>query len=84
MWTVITENRTGYANHPETRRWRGKLAALHERHEQTADEMTRRGYNHRSALVGDPTGDAKQTAFVDAIERQRELLRAKGCACKVT
>ena len=33
LWRILTENRQGYAHHPETRRWRGKLAALYQRHE---------------------------------------------------
>jgi hypothetical protein len=82
MWTVITQDRTGYANHPETQRWRGRLRALYLRHEATAAEMTRRGFNHASPLDETlATGAAEQTEYVDTPERQRELLRAKGCAC---
>jgi hypothetical protein len=84
IWTVLVERKSGYANHPETIRWRGKLAALYQRHEALVAEMTRRGYRHASQL--DPaqaTGSAVQDEFVDSPERQRELLRAKGCDCAV-
>jgi hypothetical protein len=84
IWTVLVERKSGYANHPETIRWRGKLAALYQRHEALVAEMTRRGYRHASPL--DPaqaTGSAVQDEFVDSPERQRELLRAKGCDCAV-
>lgn len=84
LWSVISGDRKGWARHPETMRWRGKLAALHERHERTAEEMARRGYNHNSPLLGEPTGSTEQTAFVDSVERQRELLRAKECNCDVS
>jgi hypothetical protein len=84
VWTVLTEGKRGYANHPETRRWRGKLAALFNRHEALVAEMDRRGYRHASLL--DPrlaTGDAEQHDFVDSPEEQLRLLRAKGCGCRV-
>jgi hypothetical protein len=84
IWTVLTEQKSGYARHPETIRWQGKLAALYLRHESLVTEMTRRGYNHASPL--DPalaTGSAVQTDFVDTPTRQLELLRAKSCDCPI-
>jgi hypothetical protein len=84
LWTILSTGRAGYANHPETRRWRGKLAALYARHEALVAEMERRGYRHGSPL--DPlmaTGSAIQTDYVDLPEAQRNLLRAKGCDCAV-
>jgi hypothetical protein len=84
LWTILTTGRDGYARHPETIRWRGKLAALYARHEALVAEMTRRGYRHHSPL--DPalaTGDPVQADFVDSPERQALLLRAKGCVCNV-
>jgi hypothetical protein len=82
LWNILTQGKTGYSRHPETRRWEGRLAALYRRHEALVAEMTRRGYRHGSPL--DPalaTGEAAQTVFVDPIERQYALLRAKGCGC---
>ncbi len=84
IWTVLVEGKTGYAKHPETIRWQGKLAALYLRHEAQVEELTRRGYTHASPL--DPalaTGAAVQDVFVDPVERQLEILRAKGCDCVV-
>jgi hypothetical protein len=84
IWTVLVEGKTGYARHPETLRWRDKLAALYLRHEALVDEMTRRGYNHASPL--EPSlaiGSAVQDEFIDSPERQLEILRAKGCDCQV-
>jgi pyrimidine dimer DNA glycosylase len=85
LWRILTDERRGYALHPETRRWRGKQAALYQRHEALATEMARRGYRHASPL--DPalaTGSPIQTEFVDPPARQREILRAKGCDCAVS
>jgi hypothetical protein len=84
LWTVLSANKRGYVHHPETRRWRGKLAALYARHELLVDEMQRRGYRHGSPL--DPalaTGEAVQLDYVDSPERQLELLAAKGCGCPI-
>mgnify|MGYP006173157627 CR=1 FL=1 len=82
LWNILTQGKTGYRRHPETRRWEGKLAALHRRHEALAAEMGRRGYAHASPL--DPalaTGAAVQDARVDSLEEQRRILERKGCDC---
>jgi hypothetical protein len=80
VWTVLTEGKRGYANHPEVRRWRGRLAALYARHESQVEEMRRRGFSHRSPL--DPelaTGDSSQPELVDPLSVQRDRLRRRGC-----
>lgn len=84
LWAVLTLGKTGYARHPETRRWEGRLAALYARHEALVAEMARRGYMHRTPL--DPalaTGEPVQTVFVDTPEEQEVILRQKGCDCRV-
>lgn len=82
VWTVLTTGKTGYARHPETRRWEGRLAALYARHEAQVAEMERRGYRHGSPLDSSlATGRAVQDAFVDPVARQVELLTAKPCSC---
>jgi hypothetical protein len=66
LWRIPIEDRRGYARHPETRRWRGKLAALSLRHEALAEEMRRRGYRHASPLDERyATGSAVQRDYVD-------------------
>jgi hypothetical protein len=85
IWTVLTTGRKGYANHPETLRWRGRLAALHSRHEAQVAEMGRRGFRHASPLDERlATGAARQTEFVDSIESQQARLAQKGCACRAS
>jgi pyrimidine dimer DNA glycosylase len=84
VWTILTEGRSGYARHPEVRRWDGKLAALYARHEAVVAEMERRGYGHRSPL--DPalaTGADRQDQQLAYTDEQLELLAAKGCGCPV-
>ena len=84
LWRILIEDRKGYAQHPETRRWRGKLAALYERHEALVEEMARRGYQHASPLdQRQATGSAVQNDYVDPLDAQIAILRSKGCDCAV-
>jgi hypothetical protein len=74
----------GYAHHPETLRWKGKLMALYLRHEKLAAEMERRGYKHNSPLDRrKATGNAVQREYVDSVSDQKRLLRGKACQCEV-
>ena len=84
MWNILTQGKKGYANHPETKRWKGKLKALFRVHEEIVLEMLARGYNHKSPLYKTlAKGSSVQTSYVDSIERQIEILRQKGCDCDV-
>src|SRR5215213_875605 len=66
LWCILTEDRRGYAQHPETRRWRGKLAALYQRHEALTEEKAWRGYRHASRLdQRQATGSTVQNDYVD-------------------
>jgi hypothetical protein len=82
IWSILTSGRTGYAKHPETLRWRGRLAALHARHDQQVAEMGRRGFRHASPLDRNlATGAERQTELVDSVEAQRARLAVKACGC---
>jgi hypothetical protein len=84
IWSVRTTDKAGYRNHPETRRWEGRLAALYARHAALVEELGARGYRHSSPL--DPrlaTGSAIQDHFVDHPDAQITILRSKGCDCDV-
>ena len=85
VWSILTQGKRGYSHHPETLRWRGKLAALHLRHEALRAEMGRRGFAHGSPL--NPrlaTGRPIQNAYVDSPPEQRRILREKECGCRTT
>ena len=88
LWNILTKHggTGGYAAHPETQRWRGRLAALHARHEALVAEMTRRGYNHASPLDASLAegSSTQQDTFVNTPEEQRVLLRGKPCPCPLT
>jgi len=71
IWSVFVNGKNGYARHPETLRWKGKLKALYGRHEALVGEMTARGYHHVSPLAKrQATGTARQTVFVDSPARR--------------
>ena len=50
IYSIITNDLSGFSHHPEVERWRGHLGALYRVHERTVVEMVRRGYNHNSEL----------------------------------
>lgn len=82
LWTILSEDKHAYRRHPETIRWEGKLAALYARHSALVDEMTRRGYTHKSPLdVSQGLGELEQHDFVDLPNVQLEMLRRKPCDC---
>ena len=82
IWCILTQGKKGYACHPETLRWRGKLKALFLRHQALVSEMKRRGYAHQSPLSESlATGEGIQDTFVDCYEDQVRILQEKGCEC---
>ena len=84
MWTIITENKKGYSQHPETLRWKGKLNAMYYRHDKLVQEMIRRGYSHKSPLdKRKAKGKSKQDYFIDSPLEQIQILKNKRCNCKV-
>ncbi len=84
VWSVLTKDKKGYCRHPETLRWKGKLAALYSRHGLLVKELLRRGYRHNSRLEKRfALGARKQSEFVDSPKRQAEILRNKNCGCRV-
>jgi hypothetical protein len=85
LWVILTEDRPAYRRHPETRRWEGRLLALHARHERQAAELARRGWRHHSPIDPAPAqgSAAVQSELVDPISIQVARLRAKGCGCRL-
>jgi hypothetical protein len=86
LWNILTKHNAvgGYSKHPETLRWIGKEKALFNRHELLIEEFSRRGYNHNTPL--DPTlaiGSEVQDQFINTLEEQYEILKDKGCECRV-
>lgn len=81
---VNHKTKSSYYKHPETQRWIGKLGALWLRHQEQAEELYRRGYKHNSPIdVGYNFQFARQDQFLNTIKEQKQILREKGCDCKV-
>ena len=84
IWSILTQGKRGYANHPEVKRWQGKLKALYCKHQEIVSEMLARGYRHNSPLDASlATGASKQDTLVDSLEEQARILRDKDCDCRV-
>ena len=84
IWNILTQNKSGYSKHPETLRWKGKLAALYLRHEELVKEMLSRKYNHKTELDRKyATGNLSQNQFVNTYDEQIVILKNKGCKCKI-
>lgn len=81
LFTIVKEGKKGYANHPETKRWYGKLAALAKRHEALVLEMERRGYQHHSPLGDVPSDSAIQDVLLEPVDVQMQKLCEKPCEC---
>ena len=82
LWNIITQDKTGYSQHPETLRWVGKQAALFRRHQDLVQEMHTRGYSHHTPLDDTlATGDRNQHDLLQTLSEQREILRDKPCDC---
>lgn len=82
IWTILTQDRKGYRNHPETKRWVGKLAALYKRHEDEVKAMTERNYSHRSPLNKTfAVGQKIQHTMIHSVDQQILLLKNKNCEC---
>lgn len=82
IWSILVNDKTGYRNHPEVKRWQDKRTALYRRHAALVEEMERRGYRHCSPLDSSKATDGEiQDCYVDTLAVQRRLLRDKPCDC---
>lgn len=85
IWNVILHDKKGYSKHPEVMRWRGRLVALWERHEEQVREMEARGYQHRSDLdvgaIPRAHRGVVQAVFLETASEQVRKLKSKGCDC---
>jgi len=84
IWSILTKNKKGYRNHPETKRWQGKLKALYLRHQQLVKEIEKRRYHHDSDFNKKlARGKAKQDYFLQTKKEQKKFLKNKKCQCKI-
>lgn len=85
IYSIITNNKKGFAHHLEVMRWRGKLDALWMAHFDTVTEMFYRGMCHKTELFipQEVLSNICHPEPWQPVEVQKDLLRAKGCGCKV-
>lgn len=84
LWNILTKHggKGGYSQHPETKRWIGKLQALYERHDALVVEMKKRKYKHNSPLDEKlATGKKTQKMYINTLKEQRNILADKPCEC---
>lgn len=82
IWSILTNDKKEYRNHPETKRWLSKNKALFSRHEQLVKKIKRRGYNHSSPFNKEQaSGKLKQDKFVNTKAEQKIILKYKDCDC---
>jgi hypothetical protein len=58
------------------------LWALHERHEQQVAEMKQRGWIHKTPIRSRHRATG-QPPLINTVRDQIQMLRSKGCACRV-
>lgn len=80
IYSIITAHKKGYANHPETMRWRSDLEGLVWKHDLTVNEMRLRGYGHKSPLQQESCSKGGNCDWVDPPHLQFGLLQAKYAA----
>lgn len=81
IYSILSNNKNGYSNHPETKRWAGNLPALRSRHVEQVNEMEKRGFKHASDLEGPAFGQAPKPW--EPIMNQVNRLKKKNCGCRV-
>jgi len=87
-YKIITENKKGYRNHPAVKEFIGFANILWIRLGMVRKEMINRGYNPKLmpstpdlSLCG--TFEAYKRGQWQTLEEQKQILRDKGCKCKL-
>src|SRR5262245_30144847 len=77
IYSILTQKKSGYANHPETLRWVRTLSGLAMRHRLLAAEMFLRGYTDRTPIRVTKSRVKWPDVFVTEPLDQITLLRTK-------
>jgi len=77
LYNVVVLGKKGFANHPETMRWRPNLSALVARHACLVHEMILRGYRHQSPLDRVESPPVWPDGYIDLPFQQFLLLEGK-------
>ncbi len=77
LFSIVKNNKIGYSNHPETKRWVNFLGALNKRHELIVSEMNLRSFKHNSPLKADDEKYMWPTIYIDDPLKQFDILSKK-------
>jgi len=84
IYSILENDKKGYRNHPAVREFEEARFVLWERLKDVMDEMIRRGYNPKGMP---PLPDVKNFWFLEkpwqTLGKQKAVLKAKKCPCKV-
>ncbi|MDE0420611.1 MAG: DUF1722 domain-containing protein [Gammaproteobacteria bacterium] len=72
--SILSLDKRGNSNHPETKRWKGRGWAIRQRHCLLAAEMAFRGYRDRTPVRGRSAAGQWPDSFIDTPGRQFALL----------
>jgi len=81
-YKIITEDKKGYRNHPATQEFIECSFALWTRLQIIREEMLKRGYNPKD-MPTLPRSSKINSKEWQTYKKQVEILKAKGCECKV-
>jgi hypothetical protein len=82
VWSILTNKRNAYSQHPEVKRWAGNLNNLFDRHCQLVTEFRKRGFKHMSDLAYEKATDVNEkVALINTLEEQKAILTTKPCPC---
>ena len=77
LFSIVINNKIGYSNHPETKRWSNFLGALTKRHELITSEMNLRGFRHNSPLKLNEEVNIWPNKYIDEPIKQFDILSKK-------
>lgn len=77
IFSIVQNHKKGYANHPETLRWKGHLTSLGIRHDLLVDEMQLRGFHHKSPVFTTPGDIDWPKEYINPPHDQYSLLKTK-------
>lgn len=84
IWSILTNNKKGYRNHPEVKRWENHLLTLYRRHEAIRREAWCRGYSYwKDVNPWRAMFQCDNEVWPEPWDNQLESLQAKECECKV-
>ena len=86
-YKIITENKSGYRNHPAIKEFEKCQGRLYLRLYKVREEMIARGYHPKELPVWQEFGNGIFYVPIEepwqTLDEQIEILKAKGCKCKI-